>query len=203
MVPIPTRLLTFQRITTTMTSNSKSDSYALAQTILAGIDKHLSGSASLLIGGQPYTPATLKAVYQAFIAAVTATAPLKGQWHQAVIAEQAALSVMQTATKGLKTYLVSNYGTGAVSVFTDFGLSAPKPTGKTTAKTKADAVELRLQTRKARHTMGKKQKADIHGSEVAADTATVPAVATAAPAQGGSAQASAPSAPAAAVTPTK
>ena len=71
----------------------------------------------MTMGGQAYTPATLKAVFQAFITATTATAALKGQWHQAVITEDAALSAMQTTTKGLKTYLVSNYGAGAVSVF--------------------------------------------------------------------------------------
>ena len=51
--------------------------------------------------------------------------------------------------------------------------------------------------------MGKKQKASIHGSEVAADAATIPAVATAAPALAGSAQASPAALPAPAVTPTK
>jgi len=62
----------------------------------------------------------------------------------------------------LKAYILTAYGKGAVQVLADFGMSVPKPTGKQTPETRVKAIAQRQATRDARHTMGKKQKADAN-----------------------------------------
>ena len=83
--------------------------------------------------------------------------------------------------KSLKTYILGNYGTEAVEMLADFGMSAPKVANQATVEAKAKAVAQSKATRKARHTMSKKQKSLIKGVvEGAAQTETSASAASAA-----------------------
>ncbi|MGH7283652.1 MAG: hypothetical protein ACRELY_19165 [Polyangiaceae bacterium] len=89
----------------------------------------------------------------------------------------------QSITAAIKALVISQYG-DASPVLAEFGFSPRKVATKTVAE-KMLVVEKSLATRAARHTMGSKQKASIHGdvNAPAATPPTAPAiVATPAPA---------------------
>jgi hypothetical protein len=62
----------------------------------------------------------------------------------------------------VKSFLRALYGAGNEAL-ADFGMTA-RPPRKPTVPTKAAAVEKSAATRTARHTLGTRQKAAIHGA---------------------------------------
>ena len=80
--------------------------------------------------------------------------------------------------RGYQSLLLVTYG-NAPATLADYGLAPRKGPTPQSANVKAAAVAKRAATRTARHTMGKKQKAEIKGAE---PVTTGSAPATAAPA---------------------
>jgi hypothetical protein len=120
-----------------------------------GVDLHLASAGTMTIGGEQFTPATLKAVFQADIDAThdsdAAATTLKLKVQKAQAARQRATGVRQN----LKVFLVGQNGPEAVQVLEDFGFAVPKPLGpktveaKATAQAKAQATRLKQKAPKA------------------------------------------------------
>jgi hypothetical protein len=149
--------------------------------VIAGIDKHVTGGAT--IGGDEYTPQTLKAVFAEHNVAIDAADALHKQWQDQVNVMRAAAKRANTVYLLLHSFLLGQYGNDANAVLNDFGMKTPKPKGPQTVKTKSAAVAKRAATRAVRHTMGTKQRKALVGTvagptKAAADAplATAPAL---------------------------
>lgn len=138
--------------------------------IVAAIQKHISGAVTL--EGVSYTPSQLAKVFQDGIDTADATDAAKKQYAAAVAAEQEDRATLTGVETALRSYLAATYGQ-ASTTFADFGFT-PKKVRAVNASTKAAAVEKRNATRKARNTMGSREKLKVKGA---------PAPATSAPAQ--------------------
>ena len=96
----------------------------------------------------------------------------RAQLAQQVAAGRTAQSKGRALRKSLRTYVLGTYGTHAVAMLQDFGMSPPKTPGPVTVKVKAEAVTKSKATREARDTMGKKQKLSVKGAPAASTTPT-------------------------------
>ncbi len=159
----------------TTTTNSKTTRLALLRQIVAGLLKHLPGQ-TLAISGTTITVADLVAKLNVVIGLLTTADASKTTWIQDLGAANKASSGLAPTLKNLRRYLQGAFGVDS-PVLLDFGLTPEKPP-VTTPETAAAAVAKRAATREARHTMGKKQKATIHGT-VAPTTAPGPVAPTA------------------------
>ena len=130
----------------------------------AGIDKRIT--ANLTVGGTLYTPAQLKAAFQAQTTALQASEASRKRWESDVVAAKAVSKTVNALYASLQSCLVGQYGKTAVSALADFGMNAPKVRAPTVA-TKAAAAVKRTATRKARHTMGTVQKKAVKGDVTA------------------------------------
>ena len=142
------------------TSKNQESFISRNNNVVAGIDKRITGNVT--VGGVAYTPAQLKAVFQAQTTAFQTSEASHTQWQSDVLAAKAASKTADAAYISLRSYLVGQYGKTAVAVLADFGMSTPKTTAPT-AVTKAAAVVKRTATRKARNTMGSVQKKGVKG----------------------------------------
>jgi hypothetical protein len=150
-----------------MASNNlpnKNTALALDQKAVAGVDKYFATVGTLTIAGTSYTPAALKAVFQADIDATVATDTGKAQQKQQVAVQKAARAKAQAARKALKAHILGNFGPAAITMLEDFGIPVPKPAGKKTVASKAKGVANAKATRVARGTLGKVQKSKIKGT---------------------------------------
>ncbi len=129
----------------------------------AGIDKNLSKKPTITLGGTDYTPATLKAEFDANSKAIDDSDAAHGNLQQAVANEKASTKKVVVLLSYLYAYVKATFGKEAVQVLSDFGFTAPK--------TKAQAVDKRAATRKARNTLGSRQKAQIKGQPAQANGA--------------------------------
>lgn len=136
---------------------------ALDQKAIAGVDEYFAKTKTLVIAGNEYTPAALRAVLQGEVDAIHALGDVQAQMKQQVAVTRKARAQARELRLALKSYILGTYGKAAVKMLQDFGMSVPKPTGRKTVKTKAEALVKAEATRKARHTMGKKQKLAITG----------------------------------------
>jgi hypothetical protein len=139
---------------------------------IAGVQKHFASTPSVVLDGTPTTPKDVIATLQAAIDATDAAASAEKAFHDAVAVQHAAIAKGNALHKALKM-LVTNQLGSAESIFGDFGFSTPKRRVPTEA-TKAAAVAKRGETRKARHTMGSRQKASIKGAQPAPAPANTP-----------------------------
>jgi hypothetical protein len=142
---------------------------------IAGVQKHFATTPTLVLDGTPTTPKDVIATLQAAIDAIDAAGAAEKAFHDKVAAQHAALAKGDAVLKALKA-LVKNQLGSAEGVMGDFGFTTPKRKTPDEA-TKAAAVAKRAATRAARaarHTMGKRQKANVKG-EAKPAPATPPA----------------------------
>ncbi len=145
--------------------------------IVNAIQKHLTGTVTL--EGVKYTPASLAKMFQKGIGIADATDAAKTQWHAAVATEKQNTQELSGVQSALRSHVAALYGETSTE-YADFGF-APKKVAKVDVATKAKAAQERAATRKARNTMGKRQKQEVTGETPAAPEPTTPS-ATAAPA---------------------
>jgi predicted Fe-Mo cluster-binding NifX family protein len=129
-----------------------------------GVDLHLASAGTMTIGGEQFTPATLKAVFQADIDATNDTDAAKTTLKQKVLTAQTARKRAAGVRKNLKVFLVGQNGPAAVQVLEDFGFTVPKAPGPKTVEAKAAGQQKAQVTRQ-------KQKA----AKAAAETPPPPA----------------------------
>src|ERR1700722_11983686 len=128
---------------------------------ISGLTKHVSAKTGISINQESMKLSDVVAVYQATIDARTA---LQSQRDAAKIALQnweEANASQSSIDKGLKSWVDVTYGLDSQEA-RDMGF-APRKIGTKTVATKQAAVDQAEATRAARHTMGKRQKADIKG----------------------------------------
>jgi hypothetical protein len=133
--------------------------------IMAGIDKHMT--APITLGGKPYTPAELKAAFQAEITALDANEALRKSLTDGVVNAKAVGAQLGKLYQQLRWALMAQYGPDANAILNDYGMTAPKAPGPKTIEAKATAKAKSAATRTARHTMGSSQKKSVHGNVVA------------------------------------
>jgi hypothetical protein len=153
-------------------SNNKNTVKAQIQGAIAGINKHLSSSTSLPLGGTAMTPQALVQLLQSCLDAIATTASATAQFHAATAAEKQLVTQVRALLLNLKSYVENLYGKASPTL-SDFGI-VRAPT-KPTVQVKAQAVDLQRQTRVKRGTMGKRQKAKLKASPVPATVPSTPA----------------------------
>lgn len=145
---------------------NKNTVLASNQKMSEGVDKHFAKVKSLTLAGVTYTPASLKATLAAESDANSAVDQGRAQLKEQVATARAAQAKANAARKALKAYVLGNYGAQAVNMLADFGLSPPKAPGPKTTLAKAEAAARRTATRKARNTMGSRQRLIIQAAPV-------------------------------------
>jgi hypothetical protein len=146
-----------------MSSPNRTDTQAHDGQIIAGVTKNLQNAQTpLTLGGQSFTPASLIAFFQSRIDAANQIAAAKAQWIDLTTKYATLDATADLVARGLKQYVMNANG-AASPVLADFGFTVPKRT-PLTVEQQTQAIAKRKATRKARNTLGKKQKAGIKGN---------------------------------------
>ena len=159
--------------------SNKQTALALGKKAIEGVDKHFAKVKTMTIAGVTHTPKDLKAALQAEVDAIQVVDASRAQLAEQVAAGRTALSKGRALRTALRTYVLGTYGTEAVAMLQDFGMSPPKPRGRASVATKAEALVKSKATREARHTMGSKKKLAISGAPASTAQAETPAPAAA------------------------
>jgi len=149
--------------------------------VILGIKKDLQNVPSLPLAGSTYTMAALAALVQSRIDAANTVVNARAQWVDASATYQTLNTKVTQVVRGLRQYVINVYGPES-PLLADFGFTPSKRTPLTPEQKVARAAKAAA-TRKARGTLGKKQKAKIKGTVSPTAPATPPALApTATPA---------------------
>jgi hypothetical protein len=140
---------------------SKGSAMLKVQKLSAGMRQYLSGQV-LTLAGKPVKVADLLTEFDGYIAQLTATDVARGAW----LAQVDATTVMEdsavnTHVSLLESYLRTYYGPTSQTLIA-YGLTPRKARDRTGAEMVETAAKSAA-TRVARHTLGPKQKASIHG----------------------------------------
>jgi hypothetical protein len=133
---------------------------------VSGINKRLQGVSSLAIAGKTYTPAELVALFESFDAKLAEVNAAEAKLRDAWAAYRSLSKEIAPIILGFQ-HVVRNIFGDQSEMLSDFGIAA-RTRSKPTVETQAAAVQKRLATREARHTLGPKQKAAIKGAPVPA-----------------------------------
>jgi hypothetical protein len=155
-----------------MSNITRPSTQARNKQFIAGIQKRLQNVSQLPIAGTNYTPADLVKLFQSQIDKADAIAPLKGKYHDAVQAYRDLSKQLARVVIGFRTQVRNIFGDTS-EVLADFGLT-PVKTTKPKPATQVSAAAKRAMTRKARSTMGKKQKKSVKAAPPAPATGTKP-----------------------------
>ncbi len=170
-------------------SRKRSDRIAADQALIAGIQKFLMQYPSLYVGSQTLTPAAIVQVLQNRITTSQAAITAEAARAAAVKADRDEAASTAAFEQSLRAVILGMFSQSPDSLAI-FGLK-PRKRHTPTVATKSGAVARSLATRKARHTMGPKQKQEITGETAQTGSGTTPG--TPAPAE--------PASPAAPTTP--
>jgi hypothetical protein len=143
-----------------MNENNRSVRQDSARKILAAINSTLPATTSVTLAGTQYSRDTLAASVQEDIDVEDAATNAKTAFFNAATASTTRRKDRKAFYKGLQSY-VENQFTDP-NVISGFGY-APRVVTPQDTTTKVAAVQKRAATRKARHTLGKNQKAGIKG----------------------------------------
>ena len=136
-----------------MTTNfRKSAATALSRDrrAIEGIGKYFPAGSDITIGGTRYTPATLAAEFQSEVDAILELISLRAKLGFLVTKGRKRRRSMDLLWAALRTYLLGTYGSKALGVLADFGMTAPKGMGTRTAQSKASSAAKAVATKKAR-----------------------------------------------------
>lgn len=132
------------------------------RSMLAGIKKH---SARLDEGPWPPhlpSPSALAARFQAHLDSLDTVSAKEAAWRMAIRKEERLEEEMKDLASRTRLVLIALYGPDSPALI-DFGIKRKKPI-KIGAEKMLRTIEKRNATRKARHTMGKRQRKAIKGS---------------------------------------
>jgi len=133
------------------------------KSFIVGIGKHFPGATPLAFGSATYTPAALTQLFQSFVDGAAGVVAAQAQYKAKLEAQRALTVTVRTVILAFRSFVIATFS-HSPDVLADFGIAPRKAPTPTPAATKALAVEKRLATREARHTMGKKEKLAIKGS---------------------------------------
>ncbi len=131
--------------------------------MIEGIRKDLQTVAVLYLGTRTFTPAMLEDFVQARIAAASAILVAKAAWLQSISDYERIDADTSVVIRDLKRFVVSSFGDNSPKL-ADFGFVGTPPVPWPEEKKKA-AVARRAATRKARNTMGPKQRLAITAAD--------------------------------------
>ena len=155
-----------------MAKQNKSSRSDRNRKMIAGVEKHLSKATAVVVDGTSYAPADIVKVLKDSIDVADATAAATAAFHKATAVEKAANAKGDSLYRGLKQYLVTQYKLQP-DALADFGIVLGNRQVPD-ASTVATAVVKRKATRAARHTKGKRQKANVKGAVPVTAPATTP-----------------------------
>jgi hypothetical protein len=156
-----------------MTENNRSITQARDGQVIAGIKKDLQNVSSLPLASSTYTMAALVQLVQSRIDAANTVVNARAQWVDSSAAYETLNTKVTRVVRDLRQYVISVHGPDS-PVLADFGFTPPKRAALTPEELVARAQKAAA-TRKARGTMGKKQKAKIKGTVDTTAPATPPA----------------------------
>jgi hypothetical protein len=160
----------------TLSGNSSLVEFAQAEQVLAEEVAAIVGTATIPVNGVQMTGAQLATLFGGHVAEIGALVKAKAQLHDQVLAQRSSQANSRAAALALKAWVVGTYGASSPQA-TTLGFQ-PANRHPASVATKADAQVKSKATREERHTMGKRQKAGIHGT---VSTAPSPSPAPAAP----------------------
>jgi len=143
---------------------------AADQAFIDGLTKYADKLSMLTIAGTAVKVADVVAALKAEITAENAVAPAKATWEAAVQGAKDQRAKTKAAFSGVKQTIQLMFA-GQAEALGDFGLKPRKARTPLTTQQKAAAAAKAKATRKARGTMGSKQKRDVKG-DVAGVTVT-------------------------------
>ncbi len=133
--------------------------------IIAGLQQFFGGMPTLVLGGTTYTQTDVTNRLQAVIAAIKQSSNSKAAWLADVQTERNQLTAVAPLLRFIKSFVTAQLGdTQDVSQKLEVFGYTPRKVPSKTVQVKAEAVELGASTRKARSTMGPKQKAKMKGT---------------------------------------
>jgi hypothetical protein len=141
--------------------NSSTAALTKAETTLVAELPAVLGKTSIPVGGKSMTPQQIVAIFQRHLDAMAALTKQRAQTTAAVQTERAERATAQAAVPYIRNYVAAAFGESSAQ-YASLGFAPRKPAQKT-VESKAQAHVKMLATRKARQTMGKLQKAKIHG----------------------------------------
>jgi hypothetical protein len=136
---------------------------ASEQKLIVGLQKHEQTMPSLTIGGTLYKTPDVVSVLQALINSAQTVISSKATWQANIVMDDNVRAKNKAVLSGLRQSLLVAFG-NSVDVLADFGMTPRKVPAARTPEEKAAVTAKAAATRAARHTMGKKQKAQIKGS---------------------------------------
>jgi hypothetical protein len=141
---------------------------------IRALGTYVDGRASIGINGRKHAHAEVVAVYARCVDARAKVASLRAQLAEAIEEVGSAEVARMEADRALKAWVRGEFGVESTEA-NDFGFPAPKKPAMTVDQ-KALAVARGKATRKARRTMGKRQKEEIRGTIAATgDAPSAPA----------------------------
>ena len=134
-----------------------------ARTLVAGIQKHLAAGGKYYLQGRAFSRDDLIATFQEELDALRAIQAARAALASAVAREVDVERRVRSLELDLKG-LVQNLFGHRIDVLGAFGWSVPKKPGPKTPAAKALGAEKAAATRKARGTMGKRQRLKVRGT---------------------------------------
>jgi hypothetical protein len=156
-----------------MSEKSRSITQAHDGQVIVGINTNLQNVSSLPLATSTYTMAALVQLIQSRIDAANTVVNARAHWVDASATYEALNTKVTQVVRDLRQYVISVYGKDS-PVLADFGFTSSKRTPLTSEQLVVRAQKAAA-TRKARGTMGKKQKAKIKGTVDTTAPATPPA----------------------------
>lgn len=147
---------------TTMTTFNKNSESAKLTAVTQGVEQQLPPNVALQLLGKSWTVAQLVQLFTAAKTAMQTVQATRVQLLKDMQAQKQALQAARELYMALERYLQGLWGKGS-PVLAQYGFSVQQPRAKSAAK-KAVAAALGKLTRKARHTMGRRQKLAITAS---------------------------------------
>jgi len=155
-----------------MLSTNRPNTQAHDGQVIVGIKNNLQNVSSLPLAASTYTMATLVQLVQSRIDAANTVVNARAHWVDASATYETLNTNVTKVVRALRQYVINVYGPDS-PVLADFGFTATKRSPLTPEQLVAKAQKAAA-TRKARGTMGKKQKAKIKGTVVTTAPATPP-----------------------------
>jgi len=145
---------------TTETTSNKITLVSRFVTLIAALEK--MADTEFAMGGKTFPKSNVIGTLSAYVASNQAASANKQKWSKSVTDEKAALAAARSMRALVKTLLQGRLGKTNPEL-TGYGFE-PGKTPKKSVKAKAGAVDKNKATRKARSTMGSKQKKAITGT---------------------------------------
>lgn len=135
---------------------------ARATDVIEGLLERFTDGRTYFVGGKEYTRGELVAAFQSLVDAIDEVDATRAAAADAVARERAVARRVAELTRQLKTTV--SYELGITHEhFAAFGWPMPKTPGPKTVKAKLEGAAKGRETRKARGTMGKRQRRKMRG----------------------------------------